>query len=65
MTDKTCRKPVGTTNDILIKIDNLYFPIYFMVLDIGAVLKIPHILERPELRKAVQTKVRGEKAKKK
>lgn len=47
MMDKTCRKPVGMINHVLIKIDKFSFHVYSIILDIEACPKIPLILARP------------------
>ncbi|GKU89562.1 hypothetical protein SLEP1_g3688 [Rubroshorea leprosula] len=51
LADRFCRKPRGIVEDVLLQIDNFYYPVDFLVLDtqseVNSESKIPLILGRP------------------
>jgi hypothetical protein len=53
LTDRSVRKPRGVVEDVLVKIDNLYYPVDFIILDIEPTLhlsaNIPIISGKPFL----------------
>ncbi|GKV26915.1 hypothetical protein SLEP1_g36129 [Rubroshorea leprosula] len=53
LADRSCRKPRGIVEDVLLQIDKFYYPVDFLVLDtqseVNSESKIPLILERPFL----------------
>nr|XP_018633568.1 uncharacterized protein LOC104117819 [Nicotiana tomentosiformis] len=46
MADRTLKKPLGVINDVLVKVDRLYFPADFVILDCEVYVEIPIILGR-------------------
>ena len=53
LVDRSLRKPRGVVEDVLVKVENFYYPIDFIILDIEPTLhpsaNIPIILGRPFL----------------
>ena len=49
MADQSLRKPKGVAKDILVKIQDAYIPMNFIILDMGIDKKVPLILGRPFL----------------
>ena len=53
LVDRSVRKPRGVVEDVLVKVDNFYYPVDFIILDIEPILhliaNIPIILGRPFL----------------
>mgnify|MGYP003361713244 CR=1 FL=1 len=47
LADKTCRKPMGIVEDVLIKVEKFIYPVDFVVLDMEEDRSIPIILGRP------------------
>ena len=50
LVDSTIKKPMGSSNDVLIVANRSYVPVYFIVLDIDCNPTCPIILGRPFLR---------------
>ena len=49
MADRTVAYPRGIMENILVKVDNLYFPVDFVIMDMEEDRKVPIILWRPFL----------------
>ena len=53
LADRFVRKPRGVVEDVLVKVENFYYPVDFIILDIESTLhprtNIPIILSRPFL----------------
>lgn len=49
MADRTMKKVVGISYDMLIKVENSIFPVNFVILDWEVNFKLPVILGRPFL----------------
>ena len=49
LADQTVRYPAGIAENILVKIQNLFIPVDFVVLDMEVDTKMPLILDRPFL----------------
>ncbi|GJS58746.1 zinc knuckle CX2CX4HX4C containing protein [Tanacetum coccineum] len=49
MADKTRSTPRGIVENLLVRIDKLFFPVDFVILDMFTDLRMPIILERPPL----------------
>ncbi|PHT32201.1 hypothetical protein CQW23_28538 [Capsicum baccatum] len=49
MADRSVKRPVGTLNDVLVKVSSFIFPVDFVILDCEVDSKVPIILGRPFL----------------
>jgi hypothetical protein len=49
MADQSSRKPIGIARDILVRIQDQYAPIDFVILDMGPNREVPLLLRRPFL----------------
>ena len=47
--DKSCSKPLGIIEDVLVKVSEFFFPVDFVVVDIPEDPKMPLLLGRPFL----------------
>ncbi|GJW79631.1 pyruvate dehydrogenase (acetyl-transferring) kinase, mitochondrial, partial [Tanacetum coccineum] len=52
LADRTVKRPKGIAENVLVRIDNFFFPVDFIVLDMPEDIKIPLILGRPFLSNA-------------
>ncbi|MCI75225.1 hypothetical protein A2U01_0096493, partial [Trifolium medium] len=47
LADQSALRPSGTVKDVLVKIKDLVFPVYFVIIDIEEDADVPIILGRP------------------
>ncbi|XP_070042556.1 uncharacterized protein [Nicotiana tomentosiformis] len=49
MADRTMKRPLGVTEDVLVRVDKFIFPAYFVILDCEVDYEVPIIRGRPFL----------------